>query len=59
LSDGSGEVQVVLWDAVYERVQGREELVEGGWVRVTGAVEVYRDTLEVVPALPGDVEVEE
>ncbi|MBC7226478.1 MAG: hypothetical protein H5T61_04515 [Thermoflexales bacterium] len=57
VDDGSGEVLVLLWQNIYERVAGREQLAPGAQVQVTGIVEEYRGTLEIVPPLPGDVAV--
>ncbi len=57
VDDGSGEILVLLWQNIYERVTGRERLAPGARVQVTGAVEEYRGTLELVPPLPGDVTV--
>ncbi len=55
VDDGSGEVLVLLWQNIYERVAGRERLTPGAPLQVTGIVEEYRGTLELVPQLPGDV----
>ena len=57
IDDGTGEVLVLLWDNVHQRVPGRDQMVPGAWVQVIGIVEEYRGTLEVVPVLPQDVEV--
>ncbi len=57
IDDGSGEVMVLLWDNIYQRVPGRDRLTSGAWVHVVGIVEEYRGALEVVPMLPQDVEV--
>ncbi|MCX7855073.1 MAG: OB-fold nucleic acid binding domain-containing protein [Anaerolineae bacterium] len=57
VDDGSGEILVLLWGNIYERVAGRERLSPGAQVQVTGIVEEYRGTLELVPPLPGDVSV--
>ncbi len=56
VNDGSGEMLVLLWPNIYERVPNRERLdTPGTPVQVVGAVQIYRGTLEVVPALPYDV----
>jgi len=57
IDDGSGEVMILLWDNIYQRVPKRDRLVPGAWAQVTGVVEEYRGALEVVPALPQDIEV--
>lgn len=57
VDDGTGEVLVLLWQNVLERVPGStESLAAGGRVRVSGCVAEYQSTLEVVPAVPFDVE---
>jgi DNA/RNA endonuclease YhcR with UshA esterase domain len=58
MDDGSGEILVLLWENIYQRVAGRERLAPGVRVHVTGIVEEYRGTLELVPQLPGDVTVQ-
>jgi DNA/RNA endonuclease YhcR with UshA esterase domain len=57
LNDGSGEVLLLLWQNVAERVPDRELLVEGARVRAVGEVGEYQGALQVVPRLPFDVEV--
>jgi DNA/RNA endonuclease YhcR with UshA esterase domain len=58
VDDGSGEVMVLLWQNVLERVaDGAGVRSVGARLRVVGRVEEYQGTLEVVPALPFDVEV--
>lgn len=57
LSDGTGEMTVLLWENVYQRVPDRVGLRVGGWVRVVGVVEEYLGALEVVARLPHDVTV--
>jgi DNA/RNA endonuclease YhcR with UshA esterase domain len=58
VDDGSGEVMVLLWQNVWERVSDRAGVSRvGARLRVVGWVEEYQGTLEVVPALPFDVEV--
>jgi len=58
VGDASGEALVFIWPNVLERIPGNEALaVPGTTVRVTGVVQEYRGTPELVPALPYDVEV--
>ena len=57
VTDGSGEVQLLLWQEVADRVPDGERLVAGAQVRAAGEVGEYRGTLQVVPHLPFDVEV--
>lgn len=53
IEDGSGEVMVLLWSAIDQRLA--VPLTVGDQVRMTGIVEEYQGTLEIVPRLPGDV----
>jgi DNA/RNA endonuclease YhcR with UshA esterase domain len=56
LGDASGEALVFIWHNILERIAGNQALVTPGTtVRVTGVVQEYRGTLELVPALPYDV----
>ena len=57
VTDGTGEVQLLLWQNVADRVPDREKLVAGARVRATGEVGEYKGTLQVAPRLPFDVEV--
>ena len=57
--DATGEALVFIWRNVLDRVADNAGLgTEGSRVRVTGTVQIYRNNLEVVPALPADVEVD-
>lgn len=58
LDDGTGQVLVLLWENVAQRVASRERLVAGAWLCASGVVAEYRGTLEVVPQWPADVTVE-
>lgn len=55
LADGSGEVQLLLWQNVADRVPQGEKLVVGARVRAVGEVDEYKGMLQVVPHLPLDV----
>jgi len=57
VTDGTGEVQLLLWQNVADRVPDREKLVAGTQVRAIGEVGEYQGTLQVVPRLAFDVEV--
>jgi DNA/RNA endonuclease YhcR with UshA esterase domain len=52
--DQNSQVMVLLWSAVDQRLT--TPLAVGDTVRVTGIVEQYQGTLEIVPRLPSDVE---
>lgn len=58
VDDGSGELQVLLWQNVLDRVQGgAQALAGGGHVRVSGHIAEYQGALEIVPAVPVDLEI--
>jgi DNA/RNA endonuclease YhcR with UshA esterase domain len=57
VTDGTGQVQLLLWQNVADRVPGREQLLVGARVKAVGQVEEYKGTLQVVPHLPVDVQV--
>mgnify|MGYP000051418044 CR=1 FL=1 len=58
LDDGTGQVLVLLWQNIAQRVPGSERLVAGARARISGVVAEYHGALEVVPQWPGDVGVE-
>jgi len=53
LDDGSGQIVVLVWENVLAPLSMRFEV--GTRVQVSGEIEVYKDTLELVPAVPGDI----
>lgn len=56
LSDASGTILVLLWQNIYERVEGSERLLAAGTaVRISGVVEEYQGTLQLVPQIPYSV----
>jgi len=57
IGDDTGEALVYIWRNVLERVPDNQALAAPGTpVRITGTVQEYRGALEIVPALPYDVE---
>ncbi|MBI4672689.1 MAG: hypothetical protein HY741_13605 [Chloroflexi bacterium] len=56
LDDGTGKITLLIWKDVLEKLGFRDELQQGAQVRVTGKVDVFNDTLEVIPAHASDVE---
>jgi DNA/RNA endonuclease YhcR with UshA esterase domain len=60
VDDGSGELQVLLWQNVLDRVRGgAHALAAGARARVSGHIAEYQGALEIVPAVPIDVEIQE
>lgn len=55
IEDDSGKILLLLWENIYERIPGRENLTAGARVRASGQVKEYRGALEIVPRLPGEV----
>jgi DNA/RNA endonuclease YhcR with UshA esterase domain len=55
--DGTGEVQLLLWQNLADRVPNGERLVAESRVRAVGEVAEYKGTLQIVPRLPFDVEI--
>jgi len=56
VNDGSGEILVLLWPNIYDRIPNRERLdTPGTPVQVVGEVKIYKGMLEVIPVLPYDV----
>ena len=56
LDDGSGEITVLLWQDLYDELQGNIALEEGAALTVYGQLSEYRDELEIIPELPVDVQ---
>jgi len=58
VNDGTGELLVLLWQNIFERVKdGARLLTPGTRVRVDGVVQEYKGTLELVPQVPSSVTV--
>jgi len=57
VTDGTGEVQLLLWQNVADRLPERDKLAAGARLRAIGQVGEYRGALQIVPRLPFDVAV--
>jgi DNA/RNA endonuclease YhcR with UshA esterase domain len=55
LDDGSGEIVLLLWQDVYDALNGR--LAAGARVQVRGQIAEYRGDLEIIPRTAADVTV--
>jgi DNA/RNA endonuclease YhcR with UshA esterase domain len=53
LSDNTGSIVLLLWQEVYDALPDADRLTAGARVEVTGRIDEYRGTLEVVPAADG------
>lgn len=56
LDDGTGKITLLIWSEVLEQIPFRAALIQGARVRVTGKVDVFNDTLEVIPDRAEEVE---
>jgi len=57
LEDTTGQVTVLLWQDVYDELRAESRPEVGAEVQVEGEVSQYRGELEIIPSLPGDVQV--
>ncbi len=57
LSDASGSIVLLLWQDVLEEIPERYDLFAGSQVRVSGEIDEYQGTLEIVPRAGADVTV--
>ncbi len=55
LRDESGEIVLLLWQNVLDTFPQAGKLVTGVRVRITGRIDVYQDTLEIIPEAGGIV----
>ena len=57
LDDTTGTIILLLWQSIYDALRNSAEPDIGAEVQVQGEVSQYRGELEVIPELPGDVQV--
>jgi RecJ-like exonuclease len=57
LSDGTGEVVLLMWHNVYDDCWDAPTLNRGAMVRATGEVGTFEGELQIVPDFGGDVKV--
>ena len=57
LSDGTGQVTLLMWHNVYDECWAAPELNRGATVQATGEVGVFEGELQIVPDFGGDVRV--
>lgn len=57
LEDGSGQITLLIWQALYEEIPYASVLDVGARVRVQGNLTEYKGALEVVPEVSQDVEI--
>lgn len=56
LDDGTGNIVMLIWSDVLDKIPIRGDLIAGAEVRVTGKIDAFNDALEVIPARADDVE---
>jgi DNA/RNA endonuclease YhcR with UshA esterase domain len=57
LTDGTGNITLLVWQDVLEGMAARFDLFPGSQVRVVGRIDQYQGELEIVPRQGGDVAV--
>lgn len=57
ISDGSGDIDVVIWDSIYEKISNREALQYDARILVQGAIGEYRGKLQVQPRAPEEIKI--
>ena len=55
VNDGTGEVEILLWNNIWERVPNTDTFTEGKQIRAVGIVGEFRGNIQLVPPLPYDV----
>ncbi len=57
LTDRTGEILLLVWQDVLEKIGARYDLYPNCWVQVTGEIQEYEGDLEIVPRRGSDVRV--
>jgi len=57
ISDGTGSIDVVIWKDLYNQIPRRNSLVKGTEVQVSGEIGSYRESLQIKPKSPGDIQI--
>ncbi|KKK71645.1 hypothetical protein LCGC14_2911840, partial [marine sediment metagenome] len=57
ISDGSGDIDIVIWDSVYEKIPNRGTLQIGREISVQGIIGEYRGKLQVQPRAPEEIKI--
>ncbi len=59
LDDGTDQVTILLWENLYMKLPDPSALDIGAYVTLSGSLDVYKDTLEIVPETHTDIEIQE
>ncbi|MCG2678112.1 hypothetical protein L6386_06125 [bacterium] len=57
ISDGSGDIDVVIWDSIYEKIPNKEALQYDAQISVQGVIGEYRGKLQVQPRAPEEIKI--
>ena len=55
LTDATGRITLLVWQDIMEQIAGRHDLFAGSQVRVSGEIDEYQGSLEIVPHQGADV----
>ncbi len=57
IDDGSGSIDVVIWDTDYEKIPNREALQPHAQISVQGVIGSFRDKLQIKPLSPEEIKI--
>ncbi|MCG2676106.1 hypothetical protein L6304_02825 [bacterium] len=57
IDDGSGSIDVLIWDADYEKISNKGALQIGREVSVQGVIGSFRDKLQIKPGSPEEIKI--
>ena len=57
ISDGTGTIDVLIWDKLGDRIPQRDSLIKGTKIQVSGKIGSYKGHLQIEPEEPGDIQV--
>ncbi len=57
ISDGTGNIDVVIWKDLYNQIPQRGSLVKGTMIQVSGEIGSYRENFQIKPKSPGDIRI--
>lgn len=55
LDDGSGQIVLLIWDSIWQRVPYSDTLDVGAQLKAQGTLSEYKGELELVPEVPSDI----
>lgn len=57
IDDGSGSIDVLIWDTDYEKIPHREALQPNAQISVQGVIGSFRDKLQIKPGSPEEIKI--